>query len=241
MNKTDNTMEISIPEIFRIILANLLIILLAGAIFGAAAWFYTSKYAPKMYRTEVNFYAVSNKQKDNDSAVTTNELASSRQLASTYSYILTSNRVMKQASEQLRQKGIEYSFTKLKSMVNVTTTNTEVFTATVSTTDRKNIKVIADTIADSAVAVIADIVGNGEAKILDYAEEPTQPYSPKVMTTTVAVALAAMLLVSVIVVLRALTDTTIWSEEDLTKRYNIPVLGSVPQLAALDKTGNGKE
>ena len=50
-----------------------------------------------------------------------------------------------------------------------------------------------------------------------------------------------LLLAGAIVVIRALTDTTVWSEEDLVKQYNIPVLGSIPQLAALEKSGSAKE
>jgi capsular polysaccharide biosynthesis protein len=50
-----------------------------------------------------------------------------------------------------------------------------------------------------------------------------------------------LLLAAVIVVIRMLTDTTIWNEEDLTKQYNVPVLGAIPQLTSLDKQSGGKE
>ena len=54
-------------------------------------------------------------------------------------------------------------------------------------------------------------------------------------------ALVGLLVAIAIIVVRALVDTTIWSEEDLSKQYNIPVLGVVPQLAALEKTNLTKE
>ena len=81
----------------------------------------------------------------------------------------------------------------------------------------------------------------GEAKILDAAEPAGAPYSPDVRTNTVTGVLIGLLIAAAIVIIRALTDTTIWNEEDLTKQYNIPVLGSVPQLTALDKQIMTKE
>ena len=122
----------------------------------------------------------------------------------------------------------------------VSTTKTEIFTATFSSSDQKNLQVIANTIAEAGAAKIREIVG-GEAKILDAAEPAGAPYSPDVRTNTVTGVLIGLLIAAAIVIIRALTDTTIWNEEDLTKQYNIPVLGSVPQLAALDKQNTTKE
>ena len=52
---------------------------------------------------------------------------------------------------------------------------------------------------------------------------------------------AGLLLACVFFIIRALTDTTIWSEEDLAKQYDIPVLGSIPMLAAVEKQNGAKE
>ena len=231
-----NKAELTVQDIIRSLFSHLLIIILAGILFGVGAWFYTSRYVPKMYRASITFYAVSNTQKTSQDSITSSEQTASRQLASTYSYIVKSNLVMKAASEELQKKGINYSFNALKGMTTVATTNTEIFTATISTSDRKNIKTIADTIADAVVLGISDIVASGEAKILDYAEEPTGPYEPNVRSRTISFALIGVLLASAIVIIHDVTDTTVWSEEDLAKRYNIPVLGSVPQIAAVEKS-----
>lgn len=236
-----NKAELTIQDIFHALLSHILIILLVGALFGAGAWFYTSRYVPKMYRTTITFYAVSNTHQSTQGTIAANEQSSNRQLASTYSYILKSNRVMKEASRRLKEKGVNIGYSSLKAMTTVATTNTEIFTATFASSDQKNIKLIADTIAEATLDGISEIVSNGEAKILDSAEQPYTPYAPDVRSQTVTFALVGLLLASAIVVIRALTDTTIWSEEDLVKQYNIPVLGSIPQLAALDKTGGIKE
>ena len=236
-----NKAELTIQDIIHALFSHIIIILLVGALFGAGAWFYTSKYVPKMYKTSITFYAVSNTHQDTQGTITANEQSSNRQLASTYSYILKSNRVMKDASRRLKEKGVNIGYGSLKAMTTVATTNTEIFTATFVSSDQKNIKLIADTIAEAAIDGISEIVSNGEAKVLDSAEQPSAPYEPNPRAQAITFALVGLLLAGAIVVIRARTDTTVWSEEDLVKQYNIPVLGSIPQLAALEKSGSAKE
>ena len=226
-------------DIIHTLLSHIVVILLAGAIVGAAAWAYTTYKVPKMYKVTVTFYALSKITQENDDTATA-DIAKNRQLASTYSYVLRSNQVMKAAEEKLKEKGINYSYGALKGMTAVSTTNTEIFTATFSSSDKENLQIIANTIAEAGAAKIQEIVG-GEARILDAAEPPGGPYSPDVKGKTITGVGVGLLVAAAIFVIRALTDTTIWSEEDLSKQYNIPVLGSVPQLLTTEKQPTGKE
>lgn len=238
-----NKAQLTVADILHTLLSHLLVILLAGAVAGAGAWAYTNYKIPKMYRTTVTFYAMGRSDQDE---VTGSGLSISRALASTYSYVLRSNLVMKDAAKKLGEQGITnpdggyYNYTNLKAMTTVATTNTELFTATFSSSDRRNLQTIANTIAEAGAAHIKEVVG-GEAKILDAAEDPGAPYSPNVRNNTITGVALGILIASAIVIIRALTDTTIWTEDDLVKQYNIPVLGSVPQLAALDKQNTLKE
>ena len=238
-----NKSQLSIMDIVHTLLSHLVVILLAGALVGAAAWAYTTYKVPKMYRTSVTFYALSSISQEEGA---TSNITQNRQLASTFSYVLRSNLVMKDAAARLEELGIKtpsggsYGYAALKAMTSVSTTNTEIFTATFSSSDRDNLQTIANTIAESGAAKIQEIVG-GEAKILDAAEAPGSPYSPDVRGNTITGVAIGLLIAAAIVVIRALTDTTIWNEEDLSKQYNIPVLGSVPQLVAQEKQPAGKE
>ena len=235
-----NKSQLSLMDIVHTLLSHILVILLAGALVGAASWAYTTYKIPKMYRTSVTFYALSNINKE-ETAIT--DITKNRQLASTYSYVLRSNLVMKEAAARLEEQGVttpsggKYSYAALKGMTIVSNTNTEIFTATFSSSDKQNIQTIANTIAEAGAAKIQEIVG-GEAKILDAAEAPGAPYSPDVKANTVTGVAIGLLIAAAIVIIRALTDTTIWSEEDLTKQYNIPVLGSVPQLSTQERNTN---
>ncbi len=238
-----NKSQLTLMDIVHTLLSHILVILLAGAVIGAAAWAYTTYKVPKMYRVTVTFYALSDINKE-DTAVS--DIAKNRQLASTYSYVLRSNLVMKEAAERLDEMkvrtptGTLYTYGTLKGMTSVSTTNTEIFTATFSSSDKENLQLIANTIAEAGAAKIQEIVG-GEAKILDTAEKPGAPYSPDVKANTITGVAIGLLIASAVFVIRALTDTTIWSEEDLSKQYNVPVLGSVPQLFNTEKQTAAKE
>ena len=240
-----NRSQLTIMDILHTLLSHIVVILLAGAVVGASAWAYTTYKIPKMYRTSVTFYAQS-KANQQPEDVNSSGLTTSRQLASTYSYVLRSNLVMKEAAARLEELGVKapgggsYGYGALKGMTVVTTTNTEIFTATFSSSDKENLQIIANTIAEAGAAKIQEIVG-GEAKILDAAEQPGAPYSPDVEANTVTGVAIGLLIAAAIIVIRALTDTTVWSEEDLSKQYNIPILGSVPQLTAQDKQNTAKE
>ena len=235
-----NKAEFTIQDIVRTILSHIWIILATAVVFGAVSWIYTTERIPKMYKTSVTFYAVGNVQQGSD-GITSGEIGTSRLLASTYSFIFRTNTVMKAASDRLGEMGYPISYQTIKNMTSVSTTNTEIFTATFSSPDKAHLKMIADTVADVGIEWIKEIVGSGGAKIVDYAEEPGDPYSPDVKANVITGTLIGLILATVIVVIRMLTDTTIWNEEDLTKQYNVPVLGSIPQLTPAEKQSSGKE
>ena len=98
-----NKAQLTLMDILHTLLSHILVILLAGAVAGAGAWAYTTYKIPKMYRTSVTFYAQSRVNQDQD--VAASDITKSRQLASTYSYVMRSNLVMKEAAARLQEMG----------------------------------------------------------------------------------------------------------------------------------------
>lgn len=238
--------EFSIQDILRVLLSNIVWLILAAVIVGSIAWAYTNYRIPKMYRTEVSFFADSITNRDVNGDITTNELTSNRQLAANCAYILQSNTVMKMASEALKQQGINYSYRHLRSMLSVTTTNTSIFKATVSSTDKKNLPLIATTIAEQGVIRMKQIVDNGNITIVDPAEPPDGQYYPHPVRNTALGAIIGFAIAAIFFLVRSLTDTTVWNEDDLSKQYDVPVLGTIPLIVPTGRdSGNtysaGKE
>lgn len=219
------------------LLRNVVWILLSAALVGFLAWAYTTYRIPKMYRATVKIYAESSMHREEKDSITSGELNSNQQLAVNYAYIFCSNTVMKLASEELKSQGVNYSYSALKGMVSMTTTKSSVFTATFSSSDKTNLKLIADTVTQKGVEYAKEVVKTGDARIYEYAEAPGAPYYPDVKRNTVTGVLIGFLLASLFFVLRTLTNTTVWSEDDLTRQYDIPVLGTIPALANVEKQG----
>jgi uncharacterized protein involved in exopolysaccharide biosynthesis len=75
--------EFSIQDILRVLLSNIVWLILAAVIVGSIAWAYTNYRIPKMYRTEVSFFADSITNRDVNGDITTNELTSTVSLRQT--------------------------------------------------------------------------------------------------------------------------------------------------------------
>lgn len=227
--------DFTIQDIFHVLLSNIIWILIGTVAFGIAAWAYTTYRIPKIYRTTVTLFAESYPNRNSDEGITSSELSSNKQLAVNYAYIFRSNSVMKMASAELRKNGINYGYGALRGMTTVSTTNSSIFSATFTSTDQKNLRVIAETISAMGVKRIQEIVKTGAVTILDPPENAVAPISPDVSSNTMIGAVIGFVLTSILFIVKALTNTTVWNEEDLTKQYEIPVLGTIPLLAATER------
>ena len=232
--------EISISDVFHALVGHIVLILISALVCGMAAFTITKAFIKPTYKTSITLYAVSNLNQDSG-IITSSDQNASAQLATTYAQILKSTNVMSAVSEELEKKGLHYGSSQLKGMAVTSTTTTQVFNVTVTARSAVDAKTVADTIADVASDKIAKIVGGGEVRIVDYAQFPGAPSSPDVKGNTTIGVLIGLLIACLIVIIRLLTDTTIWSEEDVAKQYDIPILGTVPQLSSSEKQASAKE
>lgn len=232
--------DITLSDILHAILSNIVLILAIALVFGLVAFGYTKAFISPTYQTSIRLYAVSNLNQ-NASEISVSEQNAAAQLASTYALILKSDTVMGEVSKQLSEMGYHYSSSQLKGMISTANTGTQVFDVLVTSTGQDSIKIIADTIANVAAEKIAKIVGSGELKIIDYAQVPRTPSSPNISSNTAMGVIIGLLIACLIVITRALTDSTIWTEEDIAKHIEVPILGTVPQLSNAEKEANAKE
>ena len=66
---------------------------------------------------------------------------------------------------------------------------------------------------------------------------PKAPTSPDVARNTAVGALLGLVIAAMIVILLAMIDTTIRSEEDLIDAFEIPILGVIPKLPEKEEGG----
>lgn len=223
----EETNEITLQEIFMIIWRKIWIILLATIIGGAASFSISAFVLDPTYTSRISMYV--NNNKENESTVANlNDINASQKLVSTYIEILKSDNVL---SKVIEESGLGYTPSNIRSMMSASAVNgTEIFEVKVTTEDAEEAALIANTIAEVAPAEIIRVVKAGSVELIDEARPATVPTSPNVMLNTIIGIMLGGVLSVLGVLVVAMLDTRVKSEEDLKKYYTIPVLGSIPDL-----------
>lgn len=220
-------MEYTISEIFSILIKRLWIIALC-IILGTVGTFVISKFIiDEKYTSSVSMYVAPN----NDNAdiyASLNNLNYAKQVVNTYIEILKTNTFLQSVSHK---SGLEYSVKDLKKMVVMNAVNnTEIFQIRVTSTDPKDSLLIANTIAKLAPQKIIEIKNADDVKVVDPAILPTEPSSPNIIMNTVIGFTLGLVMGVMIVFVLEIFDKRVKGEDDLLKRYNVPILGMVPMI-----------
>lgn len=189
------------------------------------------------YSATTKMYVYSNTDRiSTDSTITSTELTASQDLVNTYIYILKSDTVLEAVIKDL---DLNISPSALRSGISAQQADkTVAFEVTVTATGPKTAARIANSIAKIAPKEIVRVVKAGGVEIIDYAKVPTKPSSPNLSLNITIAALAALFISFVAFFLYELFDTTITSERDIIGEFDIPILGTVPNLE--NNTENSK-
>lgn len=189
------------------------------------------------YSATTKMYVYSNTDRiSTDSTITSTELTASQDLVNTYIYILKSDTVLEAVIKDL---DLNISPSALRGGISAQQADkTVAFEVTVTATGPKTAAKIANSIAKIAPKEIVRVVKAGGVEIIDYAKVPTKPSSPNLSLNITIAALAALFISFVAFFLYELFDTTITSERDIIGEFDIPILGTVPNLE--NNTENSK-
>lgn len=232
--------EISVSDILHALLSHIVIILTSALVCGIIAFGITKAFIQPKFTASITLYAVSNRNQD-AYVFSLSDQNASAQLAISSAQLLKTDAVMQTVSDQLALKGYNISSARLRSMVTTATTDTQLFRVIVTGSSPAEVEVVANTIFDVAPERIADLAGSGEVRQIDCAKTPTAPSFPDVTSNTSLGVIIGLLIACAFVIIRTLTDTTIWTEEDINKQYDVPILGTVPQLSVTEKQTAAKE
>lgn len=165
-------------------------------------------------------------QKEDNSNQNINDVMMYQKLVKTYSELVKSRTVSENVINKL---GIEMKADQLQGMISVAPKgDTEFLTITVKSKDAKQAMELANQLALSLKEVGKQVKKVDSVLILDPAELPTTPDSPR-PKLNIAIAFFLGLMVSVgIVFLLEYLDNTVKSPEDIEKLLGIPVIGTIP-------------
>jgi succinoglycan biosynthesis transport protein ExoP len=223
-------MDISFSQLLSIIRKKSAVILLFTLFCGICALIVSKILLPKTYVSTVKLYVSVSDSSTKKSDADLNDLNYAQKVVDTYVEMLQTNSFLKKVQDKA---SVDMDFDDFKKTVAFSAlNNTEVFKADVRSHDAQTAKNIADAISELAPTTISEFQNNAALKIVDPAVLPDKPSFPNTALFTAIALILGLLVSSLYFVLRECLDIRIKCEEDITERYNIPVLASIP---AFDK------
>lgn len=217
----NDELEIDLKEIYYAVKKNIVAIILAGMVGGLAALLITKLFITPMYTAENSMLVLAS-----EGVSSTSDLTLGSQLSNDYNVLIACRPVLETVIEELE---LDMSYSALKKSISISqVSNTRVLKVAVEHADPQLAYDIVRAVTDEAAEYIAEIMEVAKPKVFDYGVVPTTKTSPSTMKNTAIGLFAGLLLCGGVVVLRAVLDDTIKSEEDIEKYLGIPTLSAVP-------------
>ncbi len=246
-------MDDSTQQIFYSVLKRWKLVVAVALVFVIAAFFYTSKLSTPTYTSTVKFLAyVQDEEKDkNDSGSYSSQTASNtskmnyaKQMIPTYLALIDTNEFYNTVSTNLNNKlGTTYSSGTIKGAVSSQAVeDTTVFSVTVTTSDANLSFDIANQYTKDVPKVISKS-NNGivNANVVDKPVMATSANNLNYTKNCLIGLVAGLILACAYIILRDMLDIRIKSAEELSERYDIPVLGAIPDFKNKKSAEKGKK
>lgn len=228
-------LEIDLRKIFSMLKKKIIYIVIIGLIGGAIAGCFTNFFIEPQYTANVKLYVNSNNDNlvSSNGSISSSEIDASQKLVNTYIVVVKSNTFLEKVSDEL---GGTISTGTIKSMISASQIDeTLAFQVNVTNHDPQLAAQIANIIAETCPSEIVRVLKVGGVEIIDYAKVPTSPSSPNIKKNIMIGFLAALAVSFAFFFIKELFNTSISSEADLSREFNIPVLGTIPRLLPIEE------
>lgn len=185
-------------------------------------------FTPPTYSSSAKYISTNNKEGDSfaQSAI----VSAQQQLVNDYIEIIGSEEMMGPVSEKLKEKGINYSPEALEKMITGQQINeTSAFIITVKSSSPEHARAIIETISENVSNVIDGVQKReNTVAVLDPVTEPKKTGPNLVRNAVLACGISFIMSIVAFSVV-AFYDRTVRSEDDLKKRFDLPVIGVIPE------------
>ncbi|MGE5674977.1 MAG: YveK family protein [Mycobacterium leprae] len=225
--------ELDLREIFYILKRRLWLLILLPVVAAVTAGLVSLFVLSPVYSATTTLWVV--KDTTGGQALQYNDLLMSQSLTKTYAQVAKSRTVVERAIKTL---GLNLSVQDVQAALTVTPVqDTQILSFAVQQQDPALAAKLADGLAESFMAQISSFVKIENVKIVDRAQVPASPVSPrKTLNVAIAFVLGLMAAVGLAFLLEYL-DTTIKTPEDVARYLNLPVLGSIPDIGQVTEAG----
>lgn len=230
-SNTLNNGEITLWSVLRLLLGKFYWLLLSGVICALTVWLVTTFLIAPTYESRVSFYVYNNADKaTHASTVNNSDLQAAESLATTYSKILESNSVLDAVLKNLGDKS-NLSRKELSEMIGVSVvSDTQLLEVVIESNSAEFACDVGKSFANVAPTEIVRITKAGGVEVVDRPEIATEKTSPRTVFDTVIGFLIGVIAMAIVLILKMLSDTTIYLPEDIENIVGITVLGQIPEI-----------
>ncbi|HEU2376928.1 TPA: capsular polysaccharide biosynthesis protein CpsC [Streptococcus pneumoniae] len=225
--KDKNTLEIDVFQLFRALWKRKLVILLVAIITSSVAFAYSTFVIKPEFTSTTRIYVV-NRNQEEKSGLTNQDLQAGSYLVKDYREIILSQDVLEKVVSDLKldltPKGLA---NKIKVTVPV---DTRIVSISVNDRVPEEASRIANSLREVAAQKIISITRVSDVTTLEEARPAISPSSPNIRRNTVIGAGLGAGLVIVVVLLIELFDDRVKRPEDIEDVMEIPLLGVIPNL-----------
>ena len=236
--RNNEELEIDLQRLINALLNKALLIGITAVICAVLSIVGTFFFITPKYESAAMFYVNNNSLSLGEASlsISSADISASRGLVKSYIVILNTRETL---NEVIDYSGVERTYGQMTQMIKAESVDaTEIFKVVVTSPDPQEAEKIASAIAYILPKRISSIIEGTSAKIVDSAVVPIRPSSPSYSQNAVIGFMMGLVLAAAWVVLRALMDITIRSEEDIAQNCGNPVLAAVPDMEVHSKGGS---
>ncbi|MBQ7108559.1 MAG: hypothetical protein IJN95_05660 [Clostridia bacterium] len=226
--------EINLSTLLSILKKSLIYIIMAAIVFTLGAFIFCEYIATPTYKAKISFIGANSSSfasqtGDEDGDIKTTDISASRALILTYVDIFKAEDFFEVVAEKSK---LDYTAKQLKGMVNVSQRSVDslFIDVTVTCPDPEHAVKIAETIYDCGGEFLITYLPNAYVKAFEDTNSTAVKNYPNTSTFVFAAAFGGAALVFAAAFLFFIMDKTIKGEKDFAEKYDIPILGSVPNF-----------
>lgn len=228
--------EIDLWRFVEVFLKRIWLIALAVVIFAMCGFAYTKLFVTPVYRSQFKAY-ITNRTVELETETTnktnTGDLNASIGLMYLYNEIIRSRSVLTAAANDV---GLNYGYGTLKNMVTtVMPEKASMIEVTVSASDPEIAKELAEAIAHRTEERGKEIEERSTMEVLDTPVVPSTPYAPSATRNALVAAVVGGVLSYALFLIIDLVNDRVKDSEDLENRYDVVVVGRIPDMATTSR------
>ncbi|WP_174720875.1 CspC family polysaccharide chain length determinant protein [Streptococcus periodonticum] len=229
-NQDNQTVEIDVLSLVKTLWRRKFLIIVTAFAMAIVALGYSTFIIKPNYTSTTRIYVV-NRQANENSTLTNQDLQAGTYLVKDYKEIILSQDVLAKVIDDLK---LNVQPSALAKKINVTVpTDTRIVSIAVSDGDAKEAAHIANSLRQIAAEKIIAVTKVSDVTTLEEAEVPNFPSSPNIKRNTLIGFLAGGVLISVVILVVEVLDDRVKKPEDVEESLGITLLGVVPNMNKL--------